>query len=87
MLTPDLCRHIASLGHNVVQDGPRCMMVHVHAVIRPKWVNSSPPGQDGRHFSDDMFRYIFVNEKFHIVIKISLMFVPKGPIDNTPALV
>ena len=50
-------------------------------------VNSSPPGQNGRHFADDIFRCIFVNEKFYILIKISLKFVPKGSIDNTPALV
>ena len=29
----------------------------------------------------------FMNEKFCILIKISLKFVPKGPIDNNPALV
>ena len=28
-----------------------------------------------------------VNEKFCILIKILLKFVPKGPIDNNPALV
>ena len=39
--------------------------------------------------ADNIFRYIFVNEKFWILIKISLkfVFVPKGPIDNNPALV
>ena len=52
-----------------------------------QWVNSSPPGQNGRRFADDSFRCIFVNEKFCILIKISLTFVPKGPIDNNPALV
>ena len=40
-----------------------------------------------RHFPDDIFRCIFVNEKFIILIKISLKFIPKGPIDNNPALV
>ena len=45
-----------------------------------------PPGQNGRHFADDIFRCIFVNEKFCILIWISLKFVPKGPIDNIPAL-
>ena len=50
-------------------------------------VNSSPPGQNGRHFADDIFRCIFVNEKFCILIKISLKFVPTGLIDNNPALV
>ena len=38
-------------------------------------------------FTDDIFKYIFVNEKFCILIKISLKFVPKGPIDNKTALV
>ena len=51
------------------------------------WLNSSPPGQNGRHFADDIFKCTFVNEKFCILIWISLKFVPKDPIDNTPALV
>ena len=46
-----------------------------------------PPGQNGHHFADDVFRSIFVNEKFCILVKISLKFVPKGPIDNNPAQV
>ena len=50
-------------------------------------VNSSLPGQNGRHFADDIFRRIFVNEKVCILIKFSLKFVPNGPIDNDPALV
>ena len=33
------------------------------------------------------FRCTFVNETFFILTKISLKFVPKGPIDNNPALV
>ena len=49
--------------------------------------NSSPPGQNGNHFTDNIFRCIFVNEKFHILTKISLKFVPKGPNDNNPVLV
>ena len=38
------------------------------------------PGLNGRHFTDDIFRCISM--KFYILIKISLKFVPKGPIDN-----
>ena len=57
----------------------------------PAWVhfcrNSSPPGQNSRHFADDVFKYIFVNEKVCILIKISQNFVSKGSIDNNPALV
>ena len=47
-------------------------------------VNPPPPG---RHFADDIFRYIFVNEKFYILMELSLKFVHKGPIDNNPALI
>ena len=49
--------------------------------------NSSPPGQNDRHFADDIFSSIYMNEKFCILIKISLKFVPKGAIDNNPPLV
>ena len=28
-----------------------------------------PPGQNGRHFADDIFRCILVNEKFGILVK------------------
>ena len=50
-------------------------------------VNSSPLRQNSHLFADDIFRCIFVNEKFCILIKISLIFVPKGLIDKNPALV
>ena len=36
---------------------------------------------------DDIFRSIFMNENFCILINISLKFISKGPIDNKPALV
>ena len=49
--------------------------------------NSSLPEQNGRHFADDIFKCIFVNEKFGILIRISLKFVAKGPIGNKSALV
>ena len=49
-------------------------------------INSSPPGQNGRHFTKDIFRCIFLNEICCIFIKISLKFVPKGPIDHIPPL-
>ena len=50
-------------------------------------VKSSLPGQNGRHFVDDIFRHIFMNEKLCILIKDWLKFVPRVPIDNNPALV
>ena len=44
-----------------------------------------PSGTTGRVVSSNTG--IVLNEKFCILIKISLKFVPKGPIDNNPALV
>ena len=44
--------------------------------------NSSSPGQNGHHFSDDIYKCILLNENVSILIKISLKFVPMGVIDN-----
>ena len=41
---------------------------------------------NGQNFAD-VFKHIFLNENCYILIKISLKFVLKGPIDNIPALV
>ena len=49
--------------------------------------NTLRPRQNGRHFPDDIFKRIFVNENARILIEISLKFVPKGPISNIPALI
>ena len=45
-----------------------------------------PPGQNGHHFADDIFKYIFWNEKEVVLIKISKKFIPNGPISNIPGL-
>ena len=49
-------------------------------------INWLPPGHDGRHFADDIFRCILWMKLFFLLIKILLKFVPKGPIDNNPTL-
>ena len=49
--------------------------------------NSLRPIQNGRHFPNDIFKWIFFNENIWIFIKISMKFVPKGLINNIPALV
>ena len=46
-------------------------------------VNTLSPRQNGRHFADDIFKCIFLNENIWIPIKISLKFIPKGPINNS----
>ena len=51
------------------------------------YINSLRAWQNGCHFADDTFKSIFLTENFIVVIKISLKFVLKGPINNIPALV
>ena len=58
-----------------------------YGITRQKWVNTLRPRQNGHHFADDIFKCIFLNESIWISIEISLKFVPKGPINNIPALV
>ena len=41
----------------------------------------------GDHFADDIFKCIFVKEKYDILIWGSLKLVPEGHIDNKSALV
>ena len=50
-------------------------------------VNTLRPRQNGRHFADDIYKCISMNENVSIAIKISLKFLPKGRINNIPALV
>ena len=50
-------------------------------------INTLKPRQNGRHFADNIFKCIFLNENVWIMVKISLKFVPKGAINNIPALV
>ena len=50
-------------------------------------VNSLRPKKNGRRFTDDIFKRIFLTENVRISIKVSLKFIPKCPINNNPALV
>ena len=70
----------------------RCWVISNHVteyaiLFQPQCVNTLRPRQNGRHFADDIFKCICLNENVSILIKISLKFVPKGPINNIPALV
>ena len=58
-----------------------------YCVTTPHWVNTLRLRQIGRHFPDDIFRWIFLNENVWISIKISLKFVLRCQINNIPALV
>ena len=60
-------------GHQNIPNG---LLAHV---LRPR--------QNVRHFADDIFECIFLNENVWIAIKVSLKFVPNGPINNNLELV
>ena len=62
------------------------VMVKLHAydlIIpgRNDLLNSSPPGQNGCHFADDMFKHIFLNENIWIKKK-SLKYIPSLLMDE-----
>ena len=48
---------------------------------------SLSPRQNGRHYTDDIFKCIFLNENIWISSNISLKFVPEWQINKIPALV
>ena len=50
-------------------------------------LNSLRLRQNGRHYTDDIFECIFLNESVWISLEISLKFVPEVRINNIPALV
>ena len=70
MVSPYIIQLIIRMGFIMRQ----CINMH--------FINTLRPRQNGRHFTDDTFKHIFLNENVRISIKISLKFVPKGPINN-----
>ena len=51
------------------------------------FANTLRPRQNGRHFADDLFKCIFLNENAWISLAFSLKFVPKVQINNNPSFV
>ena len=50
-------------------------------------LNTLRPRENGRHFADDIFKCIFLNEYVWISLKISLKLIPRVRINNILALV
>ena len=71
-----------------IPDNPFENVVWKMAAIlsRPQCINTFRPRQYGRHFPDDIFKRICLNENVSISLKISLKFVPKVQFNNIPAL-
>ena len=67
---------------NRISDGRVHMDLYVDTAF-----NTLKPRRNRRYNADDIFKCIFLRENVWIPTKISLKFVPKGPINNIPALV
>ena len=88
---------VSHSGHIKMAIAPTCYHKRVKSLLnafqagkqQPPQVdiNTLRPRHNGRHFADDIFKRIFLNEDILIPIKISLKFVPKGSINNIAALV
>ena len=50
-------------------------------------VNTLRPRQNGRNFPDNILKWIFLNENVWISLELWLEFIPRGLINNIPALV
>ena len=61
-------------------------MIYTKALMVPSFINTLRPRQNGCHFADGIFKSIFFKENVRISIDISLKFVPKGHINDIPAL-
>ena len=74
-------RNILYTGNNI-----RKRNVILKKIPSSKLFNTLRPKQNGRCFADDTFKRIFLNENVRILIKISLNFVPRGPMNYIPSL-
>ena len=68
-----------------IEAGPQCAKLSTSKSF--VHFNTFGPTQNSHHFPEDIFKIIFLNENVWISIKISLKFVPQGPLNNTPAVV
>ena len=63
------------------------VMMLMNSSLQDVLLNTLRPRRNGQHFADDISKHIFINENIWILINVSLPLVPKGPVNNIPALV
>ena len=79
-----------SIFHYNTRNTKKCLhqyVLHNTLFSLSTFLNTLRGRQHGRHFADGTFKLIFLTENVIISIKISLKFVPRGPINNIPTLV
>ena len=86
-LVPGCVKPLPQLMMKTIQGARWRLWDHGSICGGTQCVNTLRPRQNGRHFPDDIFKCILLNENVWIPIQISLEFVPKGPINNIPSLV
>ena len=79
------------MKNNKKKNKKQLVEVGINFNCRPQYndefvCNTLRTRQNCRHFADDIFKWIFLNENARISFKISLRFVLKVPIDNMSAL-
>ena len=77
------CNHLYTVGFKLNYDRKGALW----QLQPPRGLNTLRPRQNGRHFVDETFKPIFLNENIRISIKILLKFVRKVPINNIPSLI
>ena len=81
MFLPSVCwsRHYSNVSKKASVCDNFLIVFWLRALILRSMFNTSRPRKNGSHFADDSSKSIFL-------VTISLMFVPKDPINNTLAL-
>ena len=86
-LSPVRCQAISGTSAELLSFGPGRSFSGIVIKVQNFSFNTLMLRQNGLHFADEIFICIFLNENCCVMIKISLKFIPNGPIDNNPALV
>ena len=71
-----------------VRNDRKCNYISMFSKLNSAWgFNTLRQRWNRCHFADNIFKCIYFNEDVWISIKMSWKFIPKGPINNIPALV
>ena len=86
------CRDRILTVERQIESKKRSHKIAVVEVEKGGWchilpINTLRPRQSCRHFANDIFKCIYLNENVWISLKISLNFVLKDRINNIPALI
>ena len=87
-----ICEHTRGGGVGVSKSArlrsataPR--MCECSFMLKQSFLNTLRSRQNGHHFTDNIFKCIFLNENVQILIIILLKFVPKDQIKNIPTVI